>query len=1499
MSITGYSSLFAGQGEANVIVNEFKSGGSHSVTFPVGGGSDNESVIVLPIDANVQDATMDIIAEPSNGQFPLHVELDVGEDGVMEWKFDEIGGGAMGFQRSFWNGVNNTPMNMGTITSNTTLGFRLPKDVDVTSATMQIWAEEQDYLGPVIELNLPGGGLAGPYDDVHDYDPQLIVFKNTLIDIFRSHSDMITNATDGDLVINYTQDGKTWLGLNEVTKDPDGEWPWIIPRERWWGMDMRPSMAIYDDGSGERLYVAWECNSTKTGPYPITGNPPSSEDDEGVSSGYDKDIVITSSANGYFWSNSNVNSYVEITPPDVEDGNTSGKSGYNKANPIPQDWLPQLAVFKDRLYAVWCTNNTESGPQEFGGSDIMVTWSTSPQTQAGWDNVNRVINLTDGDAWNGSDFNPKTVVFKDKLFVFWQTNDTSRGNGSDYDILYRYTSDGDTWSGTRQFSPRGLDDYTEAYLKGDYHLEFWDMTPHPIVFGGKLGIAWETENYRYSYNRTWDQPIDNEQDADIVIAWSTDGITWDLESGTNVFEITPPENDWGDHYPHLCTLDPDGSGPQPERVYCAWNSNDQGTSIWDYDIFYSYSTDGENWVPQRFGSMQPDHGGGDYWAHLASFKGWLYITWWSYDDKDGERSGMYADGDDADVLVRRIVPSYMPATQVSVDVGDDGTFEFPAGDLDNTVKTIDITNALNKHIDSTGPAYHIGEYGIYYEEIPIEVNSPDVPCRIWLANINITYINTQDNKFSMTVPDFSYALNEYIRIHKNSADAADGFLEIPVKISAASAGKLTLTNVDVEYNRIPTITITNPGDTPAFAKETFTISWIAEDPDDPGALISLFYDSDNIPGDETAIDTTGTTMTVGSGGPMSFEWDTSLLPLGKVCYIKAVIDDGIDSAYAYSKNPVKVTRDNVPPSITITSPVTNVDTEYDWLVEWIDSDEDSDAWISLYYDTNTDPNDGKTFIVDGIRENDGADQYRWVIGDDVGIGKYYIYALIEDEENSSYAYSQGYINVIPPSLGPPLDVRISNNLDATGTYLKTHDLQPKLSWSNNPDNPLPDEVNQIGKYKYIINVGTSTENTNDIVMNHEIDVTSFTIASNLEYGNTYHFEVKVTDGKGHYSSSTRRTFDIVNNKPGGPDAKITPEEPTTKSTLKVSIVNESVDPDGDIVEYDYQWYKNNELVEGLTTTTLSPNETKKDDTWSVRITPWDKVGNERQIAGDTTSVTVTIANAAPEPRIASPTNGGKYTQGTAIKFIAEGIDYERGIDPDLDDTDSSLEYRWKSSVDGGIGTEQDFTKDDLSVGIHTITLNVSDGEKYAAQTVTIEILKGEAEEKDKDDEKLISTTAAVGLSALIIVIIIVAVLVLLFLRRKRKEEEPMYPELDQPVMEEELPAAPSAEQLYGEDMPGGPGAGAPLPPPEGVPPPGLPPGEGEPPAGGAEAAPAPMPPDQAESPPVAAVPAAPVEGAPAAAVPVPGEPPAPTPGEETPQLPPPAQEQPQKVEPEQ
>lgn len=117
---------------------------------------------------------------------------------------------------------------------------------------------------------------------------------------------------------------------------------------------------------------------------------------------------------------------------------------------------------------------------------------------------------------------------------------------------------------------------------------------------------------------------------------------------------------------------------------------------------------------------------------------------------------------------------------------------------------------------------------------------------------------------------------------------------------------------------------------------------------------------------------------------------------------------------------------NDAPSITVTrpnssEPATNANT---FNIQWNDSDPDSNATITLYYDTNNAGNDGVQ-IATGISEDDGTNSYTWDTSALPG-GTYYVYAKIDDG-TTVYAYSEGPVVI-------DRTVPVTTATPAGGTY---------------------------------------------------------------------------------------------------------------------------------------------------------------------------------------------------------------------------------------------------------------------------------------------------------------------------------------------------------------------------------------------------------------------------------------------------------------------------------
>lgn len=88
---------------------------------------------------------------------------------------------------------------------------------------------------------------------------------------------------------------------------------------------------------------------------------------------------------------------------------------------------------------------------------------------------------------------------------------------------------------------------------------------------------------------------------------------------------------------------------------------------------------------------------------------------------------------------------------------------------------------------------------------------------------------------------------------------------------------------------------------------------------------------------------------------------------------------------------------------------------------------------------------------------------------------------------------------------------------------------------------------------------------------------------------------------------------------------------------------------------------------------------------------------------DVRPITVPITNNLPAAIITAPPGGSSFEAGTAVVFTGTGTDVEDGAL-----SDSALV--WASDLDGEFGTGESVTTSELSIGVHTITLTVTDSD---------------------------------------------------------------------------------------------------------------------------------------------------------------------------------------------
>ena len=695
--------------------------------------TDRSITLSLPHSAKVSYFSFELAGpvQPGANQ-PWNISLDIGDNGTVDWALKQEYG-PMGYQNIFSSGEETETRRFLPGNYNSSSGVYLPMSAEVTSATMELVYSAEDYFSPEItELNRPEWHPEAPYD----YDPEMCNYQDRLYVAYRSYNWDDTNQSDADIVINSTADGIHWQERNiELTKSPDTEVPYQGGKRSG---DFYPSLAVFKN----RLFCAWE----STSPLPLG----STHDD-------DRDIVWTS-FDGSQWTEPR-----ELTAP----SENAAEDKYSENPGIKDDYRVQLCTFDngsgEQLFAIWTANNTgdEWFPEERKG-DIIISRTTDGET---W-TVGK--DLTFNDRRYDEDYLPQLVSFEtpsgNALFAFWVTNNNKTTNGSDWDIVYRYTFDGVTWS-----SYFDLIAACGTIETGSEDRAI-DEDPAVIVYNDQLYVLWRTSNPK----------ITDSNDIDIVMAKTSDGINWSKPT-----EVTQSSDLLFNNRPRATVF--------KNKLAVLWRTvetNDEG------EIVLRTFDDSKNKLSEVISVSPHGAGGNDYSPDIITFKDQLFVSWVTQDNQTTL-------GEDADVVVRSLIPRE-DSVELALDLGftneynDEWLFK-KMNVTTNNKWNIDLSRRLQTlSQDSSWSNSNVinddFENNIIYLPITTYLSSPG---KITLRSLEIKY------NYSFTVSDLSNNLNSYLKENKDDGSNNNDELEIPLRFDSSSNGDLKLRNLEVIYTSSP------------------------------------------------------------------------------------------------------------------------------------------------------------------------------------------------------------------------------------------------------------------------------------------------------------------------------------------------------------------------------------------------------------------------------------------------------------------------------------------------------------------------------------------------------------------------------------------------------------------------------------------------------------------------------------------------------------------------
>jgi parallel beta-helix repeat protein len=204
----------------------------------------------------------------------------------------------------------------------------------------------------------------------------------------------------------------------------------------------------------------------------------------------------------------------------------------------------------------------------------------------------------------------------------------------------------------------------------------------------------------------------------------------------------------------------------------------------------------------------------------------------------------------------------------------------------------------------------------------------------------------------------------------------------------------------------------------------------------------------------------------------------------------------------------------------------------------------------------------------------------------------------------------------------------------------------------------------------------------------------------------------VTDNRGALGKdSVVITVKLANRSPVADSQSVATEEDTP-----LTVILTGSDPDGDPLTFNIITPPTN----GSLSSVLQLSPTSAQVTYNPNANFYGSDSFSFQVndgaldsSPATVSISITPVNDAPIAVISLPADSSTFTQGQAITFQGSANDVEDGSL-----TGASLV--WTSSIDGQIGTGESFTRNDLSIGTHTITLVATDSQgAQGTDSVTI------------------------------------------------------------------------------------------------------------------------------------------------------------------------------------
>ncbi len=586
--------------------------------------------------------------------------------------------------------------------------------------------------------------------------------------------------------------------------------------------------------------------------------------------------------------------------------------------------------------------------------------------------------------------------------------------------------------------------------------------------GSKTSPKWELDDsyfdipyyYYYLYSAPRLVDLDGDGDNDLILGqYNTGQIHLFWNTGNNTSPSWQPEGTGPDsvfygieegYYPVLDFADMDDDGDL-DMAYGKYSSGGggnvgissyennyaNGTWVWSTATFFSGVETDDSSAPYLVdfdgdGDLDLFNGNNNGTISYYENTGDKTSPKWTYDDKISGNIdvGMWArpgvgdldDDGDLDLLVGSSDGSIYYYEKLmsspvnpAIDVGDDGDDDWTySGELTAAVIAKDLATEFQSHL--TGPFSQQDTWGNRFHDVPLNFTSTS-PGVLRVDQIRIVF------EYTASTIDFTAILNDYIKDNKGSAND-EGYLEVPIIVTAGNNGKLRLADLRIIVDRPPAIS-TIPS-TYAIDEDTKNLHLIdlaeyISDDITPFAQMKLTV----LQLDQTGI----VSVTLQDGRYIGVDAETGEANDNWHGSVKVQVkaSDGLGQAASSNEFTVQVRPVNDPPELVEMPPSEIYEDEpFDFRLEATDVDGDQ-----LSFTADEVPN-GMTFTTDGY--------IRWTPTND-DVGSYIILITVSDPGglSVSFEWNLRVINVNdPPTLDLPATWTITEGMAETlslsGTY---------------------------------------------------------------------------------------------------------------------------------------------------------------------------------------------------------------------------------------------------------------------------------------------------------------------------------------------------------------------------------------------------------------------------------------------------------------------------------